>query len=219
MMTDDLENELRALKFTHLTESELTAYCDQGLEQIGRARVDSHVKLCFICERRLDLLREESVALSNRAITAEDVMFVERLQRQTGLAQEQSTDRPTEIAREIPLKERLAEYLRPMLASWRVYFGQGALRGEADKGEEVWLWQSENGKLQARAMMEKNADLTIHFSSNEMDLEGARLHFHLGLFNQELTLRRISESEVTAQVAVPWPYRQGNMADISIESV
>jgi hypothetical protein len=219
MMTDDLENELRDLKFTHLTESELDAYCDQELDQIGRARVDAHVKQCFICERHLDLLREESAALSNRVITAEEVTFVERLMEETGLAQEPSAAGPSEITHEVPLQERLAEYLRPLVASWRIYFGQGALRGEADKGQEVWRWQIEDGKLRARAMMEKNADLTIHFSTNEMELEDARLHFRLGSFIQELTLQRISESEVAAQVTVPWQYRQGNMADMSIEVV
>lgn len=222
MAKNNLESELRNLKFTHLTESELDAYCDQELDQIGRARVEAHVKQCFICERHLALLLEESLALSNRVTSAENLTFVERLLEQTGLEQNPSTKWPTEIASGLPLRERLAEYLRPLVANWRMDFGQGALRGEAertDKDEEVWRWQSEGGKLEARAIMEKNADLTIHFSSNKMELEGARLRFRLGSFNQELTLRRISESEVTAQVAIPWQYRQGDMADISIEVV
>lgn len=219
MKPDDLENELLNLKFVHLTETELADYCDQGLDQIGRARVEAHVKQCFICERHLELVREESLALSNRAITPEDVAFVERLMEKHPRAQEPSATRPTEAAREVPPRERLADYLGLMMASWRIDFGQGALRGDSEKGEEVWRWQSEDGKLQARAMMEKNADLTIHFSSNEMDLEGARLRFRLASFNRELTLRRISESEVTGQVAVPWPYRQGDMTDIAIEVV
>lgn len=219
MKTDDLENELRNLKLTHLTGSELASYCDQELDQIGRARAEAHLKQCFICERQLALLLEESAALSHRQVTAEDVALVERLMEQMGSAPKPSAAGPAGIAKGIPLQERLAEYLRQMVASWRIYFGQGALRGEADQGEEVWRWQSEDGRLHARAMMEKNADMTIRFSSKEMDLEGASLHFRLGSLNQETTLRRISESEVAAQVAVPWPYRQGNMADISIESV
>lgn len=219
MKTDDLENELRKLKFTHLTESELAAYCDQEVDQIGRARVEAHVKQCFICERQLELLREENAALSQRVITADDVAFVERLMEQTGLTPEPSPAGPAEIAKEIPLQERLAEYLRQMVGNWRICFGQGALRGEADQGEEVWRWQSEDGKLWARATIEKNADLTFHFTSNDMELDGARLNIRLGKLSQETTLRRISGSEVAAQVAVPWPYRQGNMADISIEIV
>jgi anti-sigma factor RsiW len=219
MKTDDLENELRNLKFTHLNESELAACCDQELDQIGRARVEAHLKQCFICERQLALLLEESAALSHPQVTAEDVALVERLMEQMGSDSKPSAASPAVIGKETPLQERLAKYLRQVVASWQIYFGQGALRGEADQGEEVWRWQSKDGKLQARAMMEKNADMTIHFSSNEMELEGARLHFRLGSLNQELTLRRISESGVTAQVAVPWRYRQGNMADISIESV
>lgn len=220
MAKNNLENELRNLKNIHLTESELAAYSDQELDQTRRALADAHLKQCFICERQLVLLREENEALDNRATTTEDVALVERLMEQMGSAPKPSAARPAEITKAIPVEERLAEYLRQMVASWRICFGQGAIRGEADQGEEVWRWQSEDGKLQARATIEKNADLTIHLCSNEMDLEGARLNFRLGNLSQEITLRRVSESEVAAQVAVPWPYRQGNvMADISIESV
>ncbi len=219
MSTNNLEDELRNLKFTHLTESEMAAYCDQELGPLRRARVEAHVKQCFRCKEELSLLLEESAALSHQQITAEDVALVERLMEQAGSAPKPSAAGPAEIANEIPLQVRLAGYLRQMAASWRIYFGQGALRGEADQGEEVWRWQSEDGKLQARATMEMNADLTLHFTSKDMQMEGARLNIRLSKLSQEITLRRVSESEVSAQVAVPWPYRQGNMADISIEIV
>jgi hypothetical protein len=212
MITDDLENELRNLRSIHLTESELVAYCDRKLDPIPRALAEAHLKQCFICERQLALLREETAALDSRQITAEDVALVDRLLERTALA-----SKPSASSKEIPPRERLAEYLRQMVENWRISFGRGALRGEADESEEVWRWQSEDSRLQARAVMEKNADLTIHFTSSEMELEGARLRFRLGRFSQELTLQRKSESEVVAQVAVPWQYRQSNMADISIE--
>ena len=73
--------------------------------------------------------------------------------------------------------------------------------------------------LQAFAVMEKNADLTIHFSSSEIDLEGERLNIRLGLVSHEITLHRVSESAVAAKIAIPWQQRQGNMSDISIERV
>jgi hypothetical protein len=217
MRTDDLENELRNLKLIHLTESELSAYCDQELGQMRRARVEAHLKQCFICNRQLDLLREEIAALSNRKITAEDVALVEGLMEQTGLARKPSAPKPVEIAKVAPLQERLAEYLRQMVASWQIHFK--VVRRAADQNEEVWRWRSEDGHVQARAIMEKNADLTIRFSSNEMDLEGARLNVRLGLLSEEITLERVSESEIAAKVAVPWQQRRGNMADISIEIV
>ena len=219
MSTNNLEDELRNLKFAHLTDAELAAYCDQELDPMRRARVEAHVKECFRCEKELALLLEESAALSHRQISAEDVALVGRLMEQMGSAPKPSAAGPAEVAREVPMQERLAEYLREMIVRWQIDFGQGALRGEADQGEEVWRWQSEDGRLHARATIEKNADLTFQFSSNDMDLEGARLNFRLGKLGQEVTLRRVSESEVAAQVAVPWPYRQGNIADISIEII
>lgn len=217
MKKDDLERELRNLKLTHLTESELAAYCDQELDQIGLARVEAHLKQCFICERQLALLVEENAALSARQVPAEDVAFVEQLMQRM-----ESAPKPTsgaETANEVSLHERLTEYLREMAASWRIYFGLGAMRGEVDQGEEVWQWQSEDEKLWARATIEKNADLIIHFSSNRMELEGARLEIRLGAFSQEIILRRVSDAEVYANVAVPWRQRPRNMADISIELI
>jgi hypothetical protein len=215
MKTDDLENELRNLKLTHLTESELTAYCDQQSDQIGRARMETHLNQCFICERRLALLQEERAALSNREITADEVALVERLMEQVGLAQKPPANKPAATPDAVSLQERLADYLRQLMASWRISFMREAVRG--DQVQELWRWQSEDGKVQAHALLETNADLTIHLSSNEIGMEGTRLRFHLGLFNQEITLRRVSESEVAAKIAVPWQYRRGNLAELSIE--
>lgn len=223
MRTHNLEDDLRNLKFTHPTDVELTAYCDQELDPMRRARVELHVKECFRCEKELALLLEESAALSHGHISAEDVALVERLverlMEQTELTPKPSSAGLAETAKEIPLRERMEEYLRQMLASWQICFGQGALRGGPDEGEEVWRWQSEDGNVQARATIEKNADLTIHFSTNQMALEGARLNIRLGALSQEIILRQVSESEVEATVVVPWRQRPRDMADISIESV
>lgn len=203
MKTDDLENELRNLKFTHLTEGELVAYCDQELDRIGLARAEAHVKQCFICERQLVLLREENAALARRVISDDDVAFVDRLLEQTRPA-------PSgRLTRDVPIRELLKEYLQQLTASLQVAF-------KPVRGEVVWQWQSPDHRLQAHATIEKNADMTIHFSSSEMELEGAHLHFRLGSFYQETTLRRVSESEVATEVIVPWPNRQGKIA-LSIE--
>jgi hypothetical protein len=222
MSRNNLEDELRKLKLAHLTENELAAYCDQELDPIRRMRVEAHVKECFRCESELALLLEESAALSNHQIPAQNGTLVEPSTEQTGSLPRQSSAGSAEIAERLTWPERLADYLRPMIASWRMELG--AVRrgptGSSDPSEEVWRWQSADGAFQACATMEKNADLTVYFSSNEMELEGAQLDFRVGSLNQRLTLRRVSESEVGAQVAIPWPFRQGNnMADISIEIV
>lgn len=209
MKRKDLEKELRSLKSTHLTESELIAYCEEEPDQIRRARMEAHLKQCFICERKLKLLREESALLRNRQITDEDIAFVDQVI-------ERSIAAPLELEKEPLLQERLAEYFQQLAKSWRASFLKKTMRITKDQGEEVWHWQSKDGRLQVRATMEKKAGLIIHFSSNEIDLDGARLNIHLGKMEQEITLRRVSESEVYAKVAVP---RRGNIADISIKSV
>src|ERR1044072_9763372 len=104
MKTEDLENELRNIKLTHLTESELAAYCDQELDPIRRARAEAHLKQCFICERQLALLREESATLSNQQITADDVALVERLMQQIGGGRKTLPRRPAERPTQTPLQ-------------------------------------------------------------------------------------------------------------------
>ncbi|SRR6266404_2519709 len=219
MQQSDLEEELRKAKFDHLTAGELVAYRDKKLDKFGLTRAEAHLKLCLICEESVELLRGELSALENQEITPEQVAVVRRVMEQRRAGQQPGTSKPADAAPKVPFSERLTEYLQQLCASWQMHFGHGALRGEADQGEGVWQWQSEDGKLHARATIQKNADLTIHFSSNDMELDGARLNIRLGKLSQEISLRRISESEVAAQVAVPWQYRQGNMTDISIEIV
>jgi hypothetical protein len=211
MKTDDLENELRNLRFTHLTEGELAAYCDQELDQIGLARAEAHVKQCFICDRKLELLREENAALSRRVISDDDVAFVDRLMEQTRPAREPSI-KATKAAGDVPLRELLSEYLQQMTASLQLAF-------RPVRGEVVWQWESTDHRLRAHATIETNNDMTIHFSSSEMDLEGARIHFRRGSFYQETTLRRVSESKVAAQVIVPLPNRKEKTTDLSIEII
>jgi hypothetical protein len=213
-----MENELRNLKLTHMTETELVAYCDHELNPLQHALVEAHVKQCFICERRVELLREENAALSNQVRTAEDVALVDRLMEQMDMSQEPSDVRLTESAREATLQERLIEYLQQMVASLQTSFAE-AMRGASTQSKEIWQWQSVDGKLQARATMEKNADLTLHFSTSEADLEGTRLKVRMGQFSHEVTMRRVSEDEIYASVAIPWHQRPRRKADISVESV
>lgn len=217
MKTDDVENELRNLKNIHLTESDLAAYCDQELDVMRRARMTAHLKQCFICEQELALWQEEGAALRDRKIPADDIEFVERLMEERSLGYRPSTRTSEDRKRKAAWSEHLNDYVQQLTTNWRSYFGElGVVRG-ATRSAEIWRWESEDGIFAAYATMEKNADLTIHFSATEMKLEGARLHFRLGSLSEELSLRALSETEVGTQVAVPRQYRQGNMTDISIE--
>lgn len=220
MKLDDPEKELRAAKYNHLTEEELDSYHDQKLDEISQARVQAHLKLCLICDERLELLREESAALNNREVTAEDVELVKRVMQRMGLPQ----PKPAGPANPVPLQDRLAEYFRQAVASWQAHFIPETVRGVTargvdDGGREVWKWRSEDGVLKARATLESNADLVIHISSGEPALDRARFKIRLGRFSQEVTLGRVSESEVSARVRITRRQRPKNLSDISIEAM
>ena len=226
MKTDDLENKLRRLKLVHLTESELTAYCDERLAPAARARAEAHLKQCFICKELLLLRREEQDALSGHEITTEDVALIERLMAESAAERRAPTAWPVANAEGMPVQERLTEYLRPMVASWKTFFKQQAARSASEsqplrrvsgQGKEVWQWQSDDGRLWAQAMVETHTDLTIHFYSSEMTLEGASFQVRLGPVDELVTFERLSDSELYGKVAVPrQPPR--HMAKLSIEA-
>lgn len=216
MTTEELENQLRDLRFKHLGESELTAYVDEELNQIGRARVEAHLKHCYKCERQLELLREESLALKQQATSAKDLAFVEGILDQLAQPKETTDNDRAERRIAVPWRERLAEALRQMTAVWQVAFAPVRSGSES---KEVWRWQSDDGLLQARATME-DADLVVRISSGVLELVGVRLRFRLGSLVEELTLTATSPDEVSAQIAIPSQYRRGRiMKDIAIEII
>ncbi|HJQ22279.1 MAG TPA: hypothetical protein VKA60_00095 [Blastocatellia bacterium] len=226
MKTNDLENKLRSLKLVHLTEGELADYCNQQLAPAARARAEAHLKQCFICEELLELLREEQDASTHHEITAADVELVERLMAERDDEGRPRTSQPVANAQGVPVQERLTEYLRPMVASWKTFFTRQAARGAAQpqaprrgsgRGKEVWQWQSDDGLMRAQAMAETRSDLTIHFYSSEMMLEGASFQVRLGPVDEQVTFQRLSDSELYGKVAVP---RQGprRLAKLSIEA-
>lgn len=217
MPTNDVENALRNLKFVHLTEDEITAYNDHQLDAVRLATANAHLSQCFICERLLLTVREEHAASADREVTVEDIALVDRLMEQSRPGLKKSGASAPDATTGIPVLEWLAGSLRQMTAQWQLDFKP--VRRVAEAGEEVWAWQSNDGRLRARATIEKNADMIVHFYSNEMALEGARLRFRLDSLIAEITLERISEAEVAANVAVPWEYRRGDMTDISIEII
>jgi hypothetical protein len=212
-MSDDLENELQKLALVHLTESEMIAYCEQALDYLTKARAAAHLKQCFICETQLALFQEASAPSSEHEITAEDIALVRRVMKQQAAAPD-SPDMPPQAS----LRERLAEYWEQLVDSWKRQFEHAPAHRGVETGVEIWRKQSKDGRLQARAVLETTADLTLHFSSNDMAMEGVHLKVRLGPLSHEATMQRVSDSEVYAKITVPRRQRPRRMADISIES-
>ena len=103
-----------------------------------------------------------------------------------------------------------------MVENWRTSFPALPVREKDPEYQYVWHWKSEDDLWRAHALME-NADLTIHFSSKEIELEGVLLNIQLGLLSEKITLRRVSASEIYAKVAVAPQYRKGDLRKITIE--
>lgn len=195
MGPQDIEKLLQSAKHKHLSDATLVSYRDRQLDEIAVTLADAHLRLCLICDRRLTFLREEAEAL---AVTEHPAA------RATRYIQ-------TEI-------DNLSSHVRDLLTAWILPFSREPVRGAGD-GDEVWRYESEDGLLTAWAMLESNADLTVHFSSPELAWEGAQMRFRLGPFSKEVTLQRAGNSRVAAKIEIPRKKRARNMADISIEVV
>jgi hypothetical protein len=209
MAPEDIEQILEGARFRHLSEATLVSYRDNQLDEIGLTLADVHLKLCLVCERRLTFLKEEAAALEGYTTTEKDRALIEESIRK---------QHPENIAGDFFHTEiqRLASYIDDLLDAWIVVFRQPAMRGAGD-GDEVWSYQSEDGLLKAWAILERDASLTVHFSSPALTWEGARIRFRLGPFSTEVTLQRVGDSEVAAKIEIPRHQRAKKMKDIEIE--
>lgn len=218
MKTEDLEDELRNLKNIHLTDNELAAYCDQDLDEMRRARMEAHLKQCFICAQQLTIWKEESAALKDRKITADDINFVKRLVEQRGLERKPASLKTAATVKKPSPSKRLAEYIRQLNADWQSYVIQlKPARGATKGGTEIWRGESKRRVVVAYAVLEKTADLTIHISSTDPEMEGSRLRVRAGSHTWAIILERDPQSVVSGQVTVPRRKRPKRLTDISIE--
>ena len=217
MTKNNVEEKLKNAKFYHLTEDELIAYRDQELDEITLSRAEAHLKLCIICERGLEVLREELATLESMEITAQDVALVERAMREVKSGQTVRSNLPE--ASSISISDRLAAYLSKLTETWQDYFlTLSPVRTSVAPGKEICRWVSEDGLFSASITLEDTSDLTIHISSKERGLAGQRIKVSLGSFSTEITLRRASQSEVYARVEVPERLRPEKLATILNES-
>lgn len=207
MGLEDIEQLLKDAKYTHLSEATLISYSDNQLDKVGLALADAHLSLCLICNRKLAFLKEDAEALESYVMTEEDRASIEQL-----IKPEPANRVPAFISNEL---QRLNSYVRDLLNAWIVPFSEAAMRGASD-GDEIWRYESEDGMFTAWAVLEKNASLTVHFSSPEIAWEGARILFRLGPFSKEIALQR-KDSGVAAKIEIPRRKRAKNMADISIQ--
>lgn len=205
MGTEDIEQLLERARFKHLSESTLVSYNDNQLDEVGQALAAAHLRLCLICERRLTFLKEESETLESYEITEEDKAAIKKL----GQPESKLTDY---ISAELG---RLNSYVQELLAAWKLPDPELAMRGDPE-GDEPWQYESEDKVLKVRRSSDQQGDFIIRFSSTELRWEGFRIHFKLGPFQKDVTLRRRGK-QLIARIVIPRPKRGKKMRDISIK--
>ena len=205
MRTEDIEQLLERARFKHLSESTLVSYNDNQLDEVRQALADAHLRLCLICERRLTFLKEESEALENYAITAEDKASIKKV---LGKGKSKLSEY---ISAEL---KRFNSYIQDVRAAWKLPSRRLAMRGPEDN--EIWKYESKDGVLTVRTLSDQNDDLTVQFSSTELRWEGFRIHFKLGLFKKDVTLRRKGK-KVSAKIVIRKEQLAKKTRDISIE--
>ena len=209
MKPENMDQLLERGRYQHLSEATLVSYRDNQLDQIRVALADAHLRLCLICERRLAFLKEEAEAVAGYVIADEDLHAIQRTVRKL----KSDHNAGGFISAEI---QRLSSQIKDLLNAWMLTFATEATLG-AEDGDEVWRYESKDGTLTAWIVLEKDASLTVHFSSPEGAWEGMRILFRLGSFTAETTLHRVDDSRVEATIEIPRPRRPKHMADIAIE--
>lgn len=220
MKPENMEKKLREAKFHHLTEEELDSYYNKKLGAIRQTIAEAHLRLCLICEQQLKLLEEESAKSENREVTADDVAMVRRIMKQMELKQQPADPRPPLSANVVSLDDRFADNLQQITESWQSYFiERKSVRPASRSGETIWQGESSDGSMKAHATLGKDASLTIHFSSDDLSLEGHRLDVNIGSMRREITLQLVSESEVYTKVKITRNQLPLNLADIKITPI
>lgn len=204
----DIGQLLESAKFKHLSETTLVSYRDNKLDKIQHAVAESHLRRCLICQRRLTFLKNEAEAVANYVLTAEDRAANEKFVRERRPKKKATDYIKTEL-------KRLASIVEDVEAAWILSFSKMATRGAGD-GDEVWRYKTKGGALTVWAILEKDASLTVHFSSTKLVWEGARLRFQLGTFSKEFTLKRAGDG-VAAKIKIPRSKRPKKMNKFSIE--
>ncbi len=215
MKTEDLERALRDAKFHHLVDDVLISYRDQKLDGISRRQAEAHLDLCLICERRLLLLQEELLALDDQDMHPEEAALVERVLNQMRIGQS-STSEPRGPGPS--MKDRVNVYMQQASASWQACVLHIIPVREAAPGDEIWRWESEDGGFVAYAIMKSADNLAFHFSSTDPALEGAPLRIKAGSLSQETILRRISETDISAEIVISRDKHPNSFDDISFET-
>ncbi len=208
MGSEDIEQVLEKAKFKHLSDATLISYNDNQLDKTGRALADAHLDLCLICGGQLAILQGEPAARDGYVITESDRdtigQTVKKLTLQPGFTDQVLTE-----------LERLNSYVKDLATAWMALFSRPRMVGTGD-GDEVWRYESEDGWLTAWAVLDRKANLAVHFSSPELAWKNFRIRFKLGPFSKEVTLQREGE-RVTAKIVIPRRERAKKMTDISVE--
>jgi hypothetical protein len=217
MKTEKVKRVLEDAKYHHVSEDLLVSYRDRQLDAISRTQIEAHLDLCWICERHLLRLRAESAALDHYEPHPNDDVLVKRATQQAGRDHPQNSA-TTEAPGRATALDRFIDQLRQAAASWRAFVTPlEPVRGATPGGTEIWRWQSEDKGFVAYAVVELNADLTLHFVTRNLESEGKRLKVKVGSRDQEAVFQRVSESESRAEVNIKRRQRPRRLKDIFIE--
>lgn len=215
MKTENIEKALREGRYIHLKDDVLVSYRDQQLDDISRTKADVHLDLCLICKRRLLMFQGEPAAMDNTEYDAEDKAVAKQMLKGRA-GQTEISETPIGMAAQM----RFIEYVRQVGANWQAFAMQlTPVRGATRGGTEMWQWQSEDRRFRVYAILEPNADLTLHFSTSDQQLDGARLKVKAGSLILEVRLQGVSDSESRAEVTIKRNQRPKYLKGISIEIV
>lgn len=220
MKPEDLEKQVIAEKYQHLTDAELSSYDARTLSVAAQALADAHLRICLLCEKRLEQLSAKRVTAEDRQVTSEDIAMVRRMMQERGLGRPSAQSKSSDATTDAAVQEHFVDDLSQLVKSWKFFYGQPEFVQATHRGDEPkWEWKSNDGRMQAYTELEADGGLTIHLSSDNLRLEGKRFRVSLGAMNRVIELEQISESKVGAKVTVSLRQRPRKLLEITVEAV
>jgi hypothetical protein len=220
-LLNDLPNLSQQPIGEHLDDELMIGYVTETLTVAETERVDAHLSSCLECTTAIEHLFELSSAWQGDAGAwrLEDLSqrILQRIKRPSSVERDARQANP-------PLPQQLAQLLKQVEAGWRhalVQRPSQPLLASSNRGESETIWEDnyslEDVTLYGRATLDSRGNLTLHFSSNRLDLEGKRINLHLELFEGKLQFEAESSTDVGATLVIPKRLVPEDLSQLRIE--
>lgn len=204
---NDLPDLLQPPTGDHLDEELRIGYVMETLTRAETNLADNHLSRCEKCTIEIEHLLEVTTAWEGEMGEQKlEILRQQILQRVKQPAVNQNLVGRTKTT----IMYQLTQLLGRAEISWQQALSHRPTQPsmastELRDSEQFWndAFTLDDLELRCRANIDSRGNLTLHFSSNKLDLEGKRINLHLELFEGKLQFEATSSTGVGAMLVIP----------------